>query len=263
MPPPDEPNKTVFDDESVRALAEQHWIRKGTVPNIKLLAARLRTAETWYFSDSRGARSWRVLGLPPDKIRNSMRVLATGLHNAVGGLDTDEAKRLLAIMHLVHQSDPIFNDSNRLKRFSKIAEDLRAVLAALGDEESVPDATPEQKTLQWAAYEAFEHTEVAERQVSLLIASVNQLANLLDLATYTIEPGSPGEKIETAEFELRATLCQIYQDVFGKPVGVTLSEGRGGPGIRFVADCLKHMGLRTSHKTLYEWLKKLRKTTGT
>jgi hypothetical protein len=189
-----------------------------------------------------------------------MRVLASRLHNAVGELDTDEAKRLLAIMHLVHQSDPIFNDSNRLKRFGKIAEDLQAALAVLGDEESVPDITPERKIIQWAADESFKNTEIAERHVSSLLASVNELANFLELAAYTIEPGSPGEKTETAEFELRATLCQIYQDVFGEPVGLTLLEDQGGPGIRFVADCLEHMGLPISHTTLYEWLKYHRKS---
>ena len=266
-PPPDEPNKTVFDDESVRALAEQHRIRKGTVPDIELLAAHLRTAETWYFSDSRGARSWRVLGLPPSQIRDNMRALATRLHNAVGGLDTDEGKRLLAIMQLIHQSDSILSDSNRLRQFRGTTEDLRAALAALGDEESVPDATPERKILQWAADEAFKNTEAAEQHVSSLLASVNELARLLELASYTVEPGSPGEKTETAEFELRATLCKIYQDVFGKPVGLTFhksrggpNKGRGGPGIRFVAECLERMGLPKSHKTLYEWLKSRHKT---
>ena len=266
-PPPDKPKKTVFDAEFVEDLAEQHRMRKGTFPNIELLASRLRAAETWYFSDRRGAHSWRVLGLPPSQIRDNMRVLATRLHNAVGNLDTDEGKRLLAIMHLIHQSDSILSDSNRLRQFSKTAEDLRATLAALGDEESVPDLTPERKILQWAADEAFKDTEAAGRHVSSLLASVNELASSLELASYTIEPVFPGEKTETAEVELRVNLCQTYQDVFGAPVGITFqksqrgpNKGRGGPGIRFVAECLERMGLPKSHKTLYEWLKSRHKT---
>ena len=195
-----------------------------------------------------------------------MRVLATRLHNAVGNLDTDEGKRLLAIMHLIHQSDSILSDGNRLRQFSKTAEDLRAALATLGDKESVPGLTPERKILEWAADEAFKNTEAAEQHISSLLASVNELASSLERVSYTIEPGFPGEKTETADFELRANLCQTYQDVFGKPVGITLSAGRespgnqGGPGIRFVADCLERIGLPTSHTTLYEWLKSRRKT---
>ena len=139
-PPPDEPKKTVFDDESVRALAEQQRIRKGTVPDLEMLAARLRAAETWYFSDRRGARSWRVLGLPPDKIRNNMRVLASRLHNAVGGLNTDEAKRLLAIMHLIQRVIRARHKS----LLTEIKQQFWSTQPTPDTEVAPPQATPEE-----------------------------------------------------------------------------------------------------------------------
>ncbi len=69
--------------------------------------------------------------------------------------------------------------------------------------------TPERKILQWAADEAFKNTKAAEQHVSSLLASVNELARLLELASYTVEPGSPGKKPITPSMNCGRTYARF------------------------------------------------------
>ena len=145
------------------------------------------------------------------------------------------------------------------------AKNLRAGIAALGDEDSAPDATPERKILHLAAAEEeFGSLSIAEQKIAAFIARTNPFAKFIEQTAKKIKPGSPGKaKARRAEFEFRENLYDTYEIVFGVRIGATPPrtnlDDKGGPGIQFVTECLERIGLPTSDGTIVESLRAQRR----